>query len=702
MNGTIVRDPKTGEPTGALKEAAGGLVEDLIPEPTAERHYALLIQALALLNRTGITAVQDAGWTPDEVARFLPLLERARAEGKLTVRTRMTVNFSPDDPATGIAEAIRLRDRYRDGAIAFGGVKGYVDGVIEAHTAAMLAPWSDDPGLGRGHPRWEQAALDRAVAAADKAGLQVWLHAIGDRGIRLALDAYEAAAKGNGPRDRRDRVEHVEAIDAADAPRFAALGAVASMQPLHANPDQNNEAVWSRNIGEERASRGFAWRLIEKSGGRVAFGSDWPVVDPGRVPRALLRGGTQDPRGKARGRLAAPARGERGQRAAPLHDRCGLGRVRGEGTGLDPRGQARGPGRSLARHPRSAPGGDPANAGTADVVRREARLARPVVRVNGAGDALEGSPAVGAGLSPSRGELPAVEISGTAERLLTEQTSASTFRPERRAPGGRRLKWRGLPGGLGGGIETSRDGCRPGRGPPGRRNSPAGAALQAPSTSTLHPRAKESRSTRTPLAGDAHARSTRLGDRDSNVTLPPGRPSPSAARRSASRITARLGSKAGLKSAERASCGGSHTMRSTMNARGRVAGGIPTKNPSGANPSRFTTSCGSPSTTRPTAASSAHLRFANWRRSLTRRSGGPPPVTVSRPCPIPRARARGSRRTSSAAPSRAKPSPKDSPAKVHTLGGNPAWSRGRERRCAASGDGVVKTSRGAVGAARQA
>ncbi|MBK8598092.1 MAG: amidohydrolase [Holophagales bacterium] len=280
VNGTIVRDPKTGEPTGALKEAAGSLVEALIPEPTAERHYALLLQALTLLNRTGITAVQDAGWTPGEVARFLPLLERARGEGKLTVRTRMTIDIPPDDPASGIAEAVRLGKRYPDGAIVFGGVKGYVDGVIESHTAAMLSPWSDDPALGKGTPRWEQAALDRAVAAADKAGLQVWLHSIGDRGIRMALDAYAAAAKQNGPRDRRHRVEHVEAIAAEDAPRFAALGAVASMQPLHANPDQNNEEVWSRNVGPERAGRGFAWRLIEKSGGRLAFGSDWPVVTP--------------------------------------------------------------------------------------------------------------------------------------------------------------------------------------------------------------------------------------------------------------------------------------------------------------------------------------------------------------------------------------------------------------------------------------
>jgi len=159
-------------------------------------------------------------------------------------------------------------------------VKGYVDGVVEAHTAAMLAPYSDDPSLGAGTPRWEKGALDRAVASADREGLQVWLHAIGDRGIRMALDACEAAAKANGPRDRRHRVEHVEAVSAADAPRFAALGVVAAMQPLHANPDQNNAEVWSRNVGPERASRGFAWRLVEKAGGRVAFGSDWPVVTP--------------------------------------------------------------------------------------------------------------------------------------------------------------------------------------------------------------------------------------------------------------------------------------------------------------------------------------------------------------------------------------------------------------------------------------
>ena len=94
----------------------------------------------------------------------------------------------------------------------------------------------------------------------------------------MALDAHEAAAKANGPRDRRGRIEHIETVQAADYPRFRGLGVIASMQPLHANPDQNNFDVWSRNAGPERAARGFSWGNLERAGARVVFGSDWPVV----------------------------------------------------------------------------------------------------------------------------------------------------------------------------------------------------------------------------------------------------------------------------------------------------------------------------------------------------------------------------------------------------------------------------------------
>jgi predicted amidohydrolase YtcJ len=157
-----------------------------------------------------------------------------------------------------------------------GAAKFYVDGVIEARTASMLEPYLDSDS--RGLPNWEPAALSKAVTAADAAGLQIYLHAIGDRGVRIALDALEAAQKANGVRDRRGRLEHIETIAAADYPRFAALGAIASMQPLHANPDQNNFDAWQRNIGVERASRGFSWGNLERAGARLVFGSDWPVV----------------------------------------------------------------------------------------------------------------------------------------------------------------------------------------------------------------------------------------------------------------------------------------------------------------------------------------------------------------------------------------------------------------------------------------
>jgi predicted amidohydrolase YtcJ len=116
--------------------------------------------------------------------------------------------------------------------------------------------------------------------AADAKDLQVYLHAIGDRAVRMALDAYEGALSAHGAKDRRDRIEHIETIDPDDLPRFRELGAIASMQPLHASPVPNLLNVWAKNLGPEKAARGFAWASLENAGARMAFGSDWPVVTP--------------------------------------------------------------------------------------------------------------------------------------------------------------------------------------------------------------------------------------------------------------------------------------------------------------------------------------------------------------------------------------------------------------------------------------
>lgn len=163
-----------------------------------------------------------------------------------------------------------------------GGIrKFFLDGVVESQTAFMLAPYQgSDPSnpAARGHPRWDADEFRAAVQVADRRGWQVEAHAIGDGAVRMALDAFEAAARANGPRDRRHRVEHIETIDPADIARFGRLGVIASFQPYHADPTPSSLEIWIRQIGAERASRGWVWRSIQAARGRLAFGSDWPVV----------------------------------------------------------------------------------------------------------------------------------------------------------------------------------------------------------------------------------------------------------------------------------------------------------------------------------------------------------------------------------------------------------------------------------------
>ena len=279
--GLIVRDPKTHEPTGLLKESARLLVAAKIPAPDSEERYSRLLEAVRFLNSEGITSVTEAGSDEEPIEKDVPLLERALREGKLSVRVVAAVVMDPGKAGAAIARAKALGESHRSSPLLrFGRMKAYVDGVIESHTAALLSPYADDPAAGSGTPNWSPSELNEAVVAADAAGLQVYLHAIGDRAVRMALDAHEAALRANGRMDRRGRIEHIETIQGVDYPRFKELGVIASMQPLHANPDQNNFDVWARNLGPDRASRGFSWRNLEKADARLIFGSDWPVVTP--------------------------------------------------------------------------------------------------------------------------------------------------------------------------------------------------------------------------------------------------------------------------------------------------------------------------------------------------------------------------------------------------------------------------------------
>jgi predicted amidohydrolase YtcJ len=278
-DGVIVRDGETGEATGALKEGAQDLVTRHIPRPTTVSTLDAMRRTIAALHAAGITAIQQAWAEPEDV----PLWRTLRDDGSLRVRARLALPMRPG----GTVEAWRATlDGYetlvgdlRGGEwLDVGILKAFADGVIEARTAAMLEPYVDDTSTGR--PEWDAEALDAFVAEADGRGWQMEIHAIGDAGIRMALDAYELAASANPARDRdrRHRVEHIEAIAEADIPRFARLGVVASMQPYHADPSPNQVDVWAANIGPERAGRAWSWGSIRRAGGVLAFGSDWPVV----------------------------------------------------------------------------------------------------------------------------------------------------------------------------------------------------------------------------------------------------------------------------------------------------------------------------------------------------------------------------------------------------------------------------------------
>jgi predicted amidohydrolase YtcJ len=289
-NGVIVRD-EDGEPTGAFMESAQLLVERHIPVPTEAEDRASVRLAQTAMHAQGVTAAQDAWLTPEELASW----GRIHSAGELRLRFRGALIMEPGQTLSEWRERL---DEYERAAFALRGggwldagiLKGFVDGVIEARTASMLEPYEGDTS--RGLPAWEPDKLDAFVAEADRRGWQVEMHAIGDRGVRMALDAFEHAARVNGPwagdpqgkgavtgtHARRHRVEHVETIHPEDIGRFAALGVVASMQPYHGDPSPNQIGVWAGNIGPERASRAWAWSSIARAGGRLAFGSDWPVV----------------------------------------------------------------------------------------------------------------------------------------------------------------------------------------------------------------------------------------------------------------------------------------------------------------------------------------------------------------------------------------------------------------------------------------
>jgi hypothetical protein len=271
--GEIERDSK-GEATGMLKEgSAQSLVRRRIPPMTPAQRRRGIELALEEAARHGVTSVQDnSGWDDFKI------YEQLRQEGKLTARISEWLPFTA--PVEKI-QAMRKEGGTTDPWLRTAGLKGVVDGALGGRTAAMLEAYSDQADT-RGIMIIEEERLKQMVIERDKAGLQINLHAIGDRANRAALESFAAARAANGARDARHRIEHAQVVAPGDIARFAALGVIASMQPCH----QTTDSRWAAaRVGPERVKGAYAWNSLARAGARLAFGTDYPVE-----PIAPMRG----------------------------------------------------------------------------------------------------------------------------------------------------------------------------------------------------------------------------------------------------------------------------------------------------------------------------------------------------------------------------------------------------------------------------
>lgn len=264
--GKILRDAG-GAPSGIFVDNAESLIVKAIGEPgpaARRRHLAAGMKAAA---ESGLTGVGDASGFDRGGLEVLRAMAREKA---LPIRLYATVGAETKDLASVLAEG-----RVAEGRLTVRAVKMYADGALGSRGAALLADYSDDPG-NRGLLVTPPPKMDEIAVACAKAGWQLWTHAIGDRGNRLALDAYEKAFVSVKPKDPRFRIEHAQVVAPEDVPRFSKLGVIASMQPTHATSDM----PWAEaRVGPVRIRGAYAWRSLLESGARLAGGSDFPVEE---------------------------------------------------------------------------------------------------------------------------------------------------------------------------------------------------------------------------------------------------------------------------------------------------------------------------------------------------------------------------------------------------------------------------------------
>lgn len=274
--GVIVRD-KDGNPTGIFKDAAKDLVERVIPPPSESQVETALLAAQNYAFDSGVTSIQDMGFTGSHAADMQALIVRGYQHllkaGKLKIR--VSARF-PLNNYQRLAD-LGLMTNFGNDTLVIGSLKAFADGSLGSGTAWFFEPFDDAPG-NSGLPSEDLAHADQFFAnlqGADRAGLHIAVHAIGDRANKTILDLYERLEKEDGPADRRLHIEHAQHLRPEDIPRFAALHVIASVQPYHAIDDGR----WAeKRIGHKRAETTYAFRSLLDSGATLAFGSDWFVA----------------------------------------------------------------------------------------------------------------------------------------------------------------------------------------------------------------------------------------------------------------------------------------------------------------------------------------------------------------------------------------------------------------------------------------
>jgi predicted amidohydrolase YtcJ len=286
--GEIVKDPKTGEPTGILKDAAADLVYRRVPEVSMKAKLRAAETALRHAAEHGVTSVHEMA----DASSFEVYQELLR-QGRMTARLNV---YIPIDEV-GLYARLKLKTPFGNDFLKIGGLKGFVDGSLGSTTAYFFEPYADDPSTSGllAAQMFPEGIMEKRVLEADRAGLQVAIHAIGDRANSLLLDIYEKAYAQNGPRDRRWRIEHAQHLKPEDIARFGRFGLIASAQPYHAYDDGR----WAeKRIGKERARTTYAFKSLRAAGAVLAFGSDWTVapLDPVSGIYAAVTRATSDGR----------------------------------------------------------------------------------------------------------------------------------------------------------------------------------------------------------------------------------------------------------------------------------------------------------------------------------------------------------------------------------------------------------------------